>query len=60
MSYSWASFYVPGGPAIIAPLHDAIEHEHTDCPCGPTAELGTCADGSDLWFEVHHPLDGRE
>lgn len=45
----------------VAPLSDVVEHEDSDtCPCGPTLQEETRADGTSAWLVVHHSLDGRE
>ena len=44
----------------VLPFDDLIEHEVTNCVCGPTVEPCPREDGSMGWLVTHHSLDGRE
>ena len=47
----------------VVPINDLLVHEMDfdgDCPCGPSSQLVTRADGSDAWLFTHDSLDGRE
>lgn len=44
----------------VMPVSDLIDHEDSDCPCGPTVDPVKRADGSYGWVMTHHSLDDRE
>ena len=56
---SWLTNTADGAVHVV-PLNDLIEHEPTNCPCGPTMEAVFRDDGSNGWLVTHHSLDGRE
>ena len=48
------------GDFHVMPVNDIVDHEYTDCACGPTTEAVPREDGSFGWLISHHSLDGRE
>ncbi len=44
----------------VIPVDDLIDHDTSDCPCGPTVEPVMRDDGSCGWLYRHSSLDGRE
>lgn len=56
----WRLGLVEDGSVHVEPVDDLIEHEVSDCPCGPRTEPVKAADGSVGWVVSHMSLDGRE
>lgn len=48
------------GQAHLIPNHDLMQHEATNCWCGPKITLEQHDDGADCWHIEHHSLDARE
>lgn len=44
----------------IIPTDDLVEHDETECICGPTHQPVIRDDGSCGWITIHASLDGRE
>ncbi|MET7992841.1 hypothetical protein ABZU76_18310 [Amycolatopsis sp. NPDC005232] len=57
----WANVWIDGGDLHLVPIEDVVWHDFSnDCLCGPKIELHhSQANGSDVWYVIHHALDER-
>ncbi|MFF4596346.1 hypothetical protein [Amycolatopsis sp. NPDC001319] len=57
----WANVWTDDAVVHLVPIEDIVWHEFSDsCVCGPDSEPHRPqAAGPDVWYVIHHALDGR-